>query len=94
VTPGAVGATVLWIIGSVLFSWYVSKFGSYNETYGSLAAVVVLMLWFWLSALIVLLGAEWNAETEHQTRADTTTGDERPLGERGAYVADTVGQQP
>jgi membrane protein len=94
VTPGAVGATVLWIIGSLLFSWYVSNFGSYNETYGSLAAVVVLMLWFWVSALIVLLGAEWNAETEHQTGTDTTTGDERPLGERGAYVADTVGEQP
>jgi membrane protein len=94
VTPGAVGATVLWIIGSLLFSWYVSNFGSYNETYGSIAAVVVLMLWFWVSALIVLLGAEWNAETEHQTEHDTTTGRERPLGERGAYVADTVGEQP
>jgi membrane protein len=94
VTPGAVGATVLWIIGSLLFSWYVSSFGSYNETYGSLAAVVVLMLWFWVSALIVLLGAEWNAETEHQTEKDTTSGRERPLGQRGAYVADTVGEQP
>jgi membrane protein len=94
VTPGAVGATVLWIIGSLLFSWYVSSFGSYNETYGSLAAVVVLMLWFWVSALIVLIGAEWNAETEHQTERDTTTGAERPLGQRGAYVADTVGKQP
>ena len=94
VTPGAVGATALWIIGSVLFSWYVSSFGSYNETYGSLAAVVVLMMWFWVSAYIVLLGAEWNAESEHQTERDTTTGRERPLGERGAYVADTVGEQP
>ena len=94
VSWGAVVATVLWLIGSVLFSWYVSNFGSYNETYGSIGAVVVLMMWFWVSALIVLLGAELNAEMEHQTEHDTTRGDERRIGERGAYVADTVGEQP
>jgi membrane protein len=94
VSWGAVLATVLWLIGSALFSWYVSKFGSYNETYGSLGAVAVLMMWFWLSALIVLLGAELNAEMEHQTERDTTRGPAEPLGERGAYVADTVGGRP
>jgi membrane protein len=94
VSWGAVVATVLWLIGSALFSWYVSNFGSYNETYGSIGAVAVLMMWFWLSALIVLLGAELNAEMEHQTGRDTTRGAEEPMGERGAYVADTVGERP
>jgi membrane protein len=94
VTWGAVLATVLWLLGSALFSWYVANFGAYNETYGSIGAVAVLMMWFWLSALIVLLGAELNAEMEHQTSRDTTRGPERPMGERGAYVADTLGEQP
>ena len=94
VSWGAVLATVLWLVGSALFSWYVANFGSYNETYGSIGAVAVLMMWFWLSALFVLLGAELNAEMEHQTGRDTTRGPERPMGERGAYVADTVGEQP
>jgi membrane protein len=94
VSPGAVVATVLWLIASGLFSWYVSSFGNYNETYGSLGAVAVLMMWFWLSALIVLLGAELNAEMEHQTERDTTRGGEKPVGRRGAYVADTVGEKP
>jgi membrane protein len=94
VSWGAVVATVLWLIASGLFSWYVSNFGSYNETYGSLGAVAVLMMWLWLSALIVLLGAELNAEMEHQTERDTTRGGEQPVGRRGAYVADTVGEKP
>ena len=94
VSWGAVLATVLWLTGSALFSWYVANFGAYNETYGSIGAVAVLMMWFWLSALIVLLGAELNAEMEHQTGRDTTRGPERPMGERGAYVADTLGEQP
>ena len=94
VSWGAVLATVLWLIGSALFSWYVANFGSYNETYGSIGAVVVLMMWFWLSALIVLLGAELNAEMEHQTERDTTSGTPQPLGQRGAYVADNVGEVP
>jgi membrane protein len=80
--------------GSLLFSWYVSNFGSYNQTYGSVGAVIVLMMWFWLSACIVLAGAELNAEMEHQTERDTTSGERRPRGRRGAYVADTVGEQP
>lgn len=88
---GAVAAAVLWLIGSALFSLYVSNFGSYNETFGSVAAVIVLMMWFYLSTYSVLLGGELNAELEHQTARDTTTGEPQPLGRRGARVADTVG---
>jgi membrane protein len=94
VSPGAVIATVLWLIGSIAFSIYVRNFGSYNETYGSLGAVVILLMWFWLSAFIVLLGAEVNCEIERQTERDTTTGRPKPRGQRGAYAADTVGEQP
>jgi membrane protein len=94
VSWGAAIATVLWLIGSALFSIYVQNFGSYNETYGALGAVVILLMWFWLSAFIVLAGAELNAEMEHQTARDTTRGPARPMGERGAQVADTVGASP
>ena len=87
-------ATALWVLGSVAFSLYVRNFGSYHETYGSLGAVIILLLWFWLSAYIVLLGAELNSEMEHQTAEDTTAGPPRPLGERGARMADTVGRTP
>lgn len=87
-------ATALWIVASIGFSLYVCHFGSYTETYGSLGAVVVLLMWFWLSAFIVLRGGELNAETEHQTACDTTTGAPRPMGERGAHVADTLGTVP
>lgn len=93
VTWGSVFATAVWLAGSILFSVYVSNFGSYNETYGSMGAVIVLLLWFWLSSFVVLVGAELNAEIERQTRHDTTIGETRPLGERGAYVADTVGER-
>ncbi|WP_133366130.1 YihY/virulence factor BrkB family protein [Qipengyuania sediminis] len=92
VTPGSLLATVLWIAGSGLFSIYASNFGSYNETYGTLGGVVVLLTWLWLSAFIVLLGAEVNAEIEHQTARDTTVGADRPLGARGAAMADSVGE--
>lgn len=88
ITPGAIVATVLWIIGSVAFSFYVQNFASYNKTFGSLGAVVVLLMWFYLTSFIVCLGAELNAELEHQTARDSTTGQEQPLGKRGAYVAD------
>ncbi|HUQ52463.1 MAG TPA: YihY/virulence factor BrkB family protein [Gammaproteobacteria bacterium] len=67
--PGAIVATVLWLVASALFSWYVSSFGSYNETYGSVAAIAVLMMWFWLSTYAVLLGGEINAELERSPRA-------------------------
>lgn len=93
VSWGAVLATVLWILGSIAFSIYVRNFGSYNETYGSLGAVVILLMWFWLSGFIVLLGAELNAEMEHQTAQDTTKGPSAPQGQRGARMADTVGEK-
>jgi membrane protein len=94
VSWGAVVALVLWLLGSVGFSWYVDNFGKYNQTYGALAAVIILLLWLYLSAFAVLLGAELDAETERQTARDTTTGPERPLGERDAEVADTLGESP
>jgi membrane protein len=75
----------------LLFSWYLSNFANYNATYGSLGAVIGLMTWMWLSAIVVLLGAELNAEIEHQTARDSTVGTEKPLGMRGAVMADTVG---
>jgi membrane protein len=89
-SPGAIIATVLWVLGSGLFSLYVNNFGSYNKTYGALAGVVVLMLWLYLTSYIVLLGAEINAESERQTRADTTRGASAPMGERGAAAADEL----
>lgn len=90
--PGAVLASVVWVVASLGFSIYTSNFGNYNETYGALATVVVVMLWLYLSAYAVILGAEVNAELERQTVVDTTVGPERPLGERGAHVADTLGR--
>lgn len=89
-TWGSVIATILWLAGSALFSAYVDNFGSYAKTYGSLASVVILMLWFFLTVFIVLLGAEINSEMEHQTAVDTTTGTDDPMGERGAFHADHV----
>jgi membrane protein len=90
VSWGAGIATLLWIGGSLLFSWYVNNFGSYDETYGSFAAIVILMLWFFLTAYIIILGAEINSEMEHQTRKDTTTGEDEPMGQRNAFHADNV----
>jgi membrane protein len=94
VTPGAILATVVWIVASLGFSFYVTRFAGYNETFGSLGAVVVLLMWLYLSAYIVCLGAELNAELEHQTQRDSTKGPARPLGRRGAYVADHVPDSP
>ena len=91
VTPGSLVAAVLWIAASMLFSWYVSSFGNYNETYGSLGAVIGFMTWIWLSSIVILMGAEINAEMEHQTAMDTTDGARKPMGARGATMADTVG---
>jgi membrane protein len=87
---GSIVATVLWIIGSVGFSLYVNNFGSYGKTYGALAGVVVLLLWLWLTSLIVLVGAEINSETEQQTMKDTTQGPPKPMGERRAVKADSM----
>ncbi|TDR93244.1 YihY/virulence factor BrkB family protein [Enterovirga rhinocerotis] len=90
-SPGAIFATLGWMGVSMLFSWYVANFGSYNETYGSLGAVIGFMTWMWLSATVVLVGAEISAETEHQTARDTTDGPPRPIGKRGARMADSIG---
>lgn len=92
VTWGAVIATIIWLIGSAGFSYYVNNFGNYNKTYGALAGVIVLNLWLFLTNFTVLLGAEINSEMEHQTRKDTTTGPSRPLGQRDATKADQVGE--
>jgi membrane protein len=88
---GSLFATIAWLAASALFSWYAANFGSYNRTYGSLGAAVGLMTWLWISSIVVLLGAELNAEMEHQTAKDTTTGRPKPIGRRGAHMADTVG---
>jgi membrane protein len=82
-------SAVFWLIGSAGFSFYVENFASYNETYGSLGAAIGFMTWIWISAAIVLAGAELDAEMERQTGRDTTTGPEQPMGSRGATVADT-----
>jgi membrane protein len=92
VSWGAVAAAVLWVAGSALFSLYVSNFGNYNATYGSLAAIVILITWLLLGAYSILLGAEINAELERQTAEDTTVEEPEPMGRRGAYAADTVGE--
>jgi membrane protein len=90
VSWGGAFAAVAWVVGSAAFSWYVSNFGSYNKTYGSLGAVVGFMTWIWISTIIVLVGGELNAEMEHQTARDTTTGPEVEPGRRGAVKADRV----
>jgi len=93
-SAGAVLATVLIVAATLGFGFYVSNFGSYNATYGSLGAVIVLLTWLNLSAYILLFGAELNAELEHQTRRDTTEGPARAEGRRGAEMADTLGETP
>jgi len=91
VTPGSFIAATLWLLGSALFSMYVRNWGSYGRVYGALGGVVVLVLWFYLSGYIIVLGAEINAELERQTAKDTTSGAPKPQGARGARSADTVG---
>ena len=91
VTWGSALATVLWVAASVLFSWYVANFGSYNKTYGSLGAIIGFMTWIWISIIVFLLGAKLDAEMEHQTARDTTIGQPKPLGTRGARMANTIG---
>lgn len=94
VSVGAVIATAAWIVASIGFTIYVQNFSNFNETYGAIGSVIVLILWFYISALVVLVGAEINAEMEHQTEVDSTVGEDKPMGERGAYVADTLGAEP
>jgi membrane protein len=92
ITVGSIFAMLFWLGGSALFSWYLSNFADYDATYGSLGAAIGLMMWLWLSVIVILVGGELNAEIEHQTARDTTIGGEKPLGARGAVMADTVGQ--
>jgi membrane protein len=91
VTPGGLMAAVLWLVISMLFSWYVANSGSYNETYGLLGALIGLTTWIRSSGIVVRLGTEINAEIEHQTTKDTTVGPPKPVGRRGATMADTLG---
>lgn len=90
-SPGAVLACALWLAGSSGFSLYVQSFGNYNETFGALAGVVILLTWLWLSAFVVLMGALFDAEVEAQTARDSTIGSQKPMGERGAHKADYLG---
>jgi membrane protein len=94
VTWGSGVATVLWIVASIGFSIYANSFGNYNKTYGALAGVIILMFWLYLTAVIVLVGAELNTEMELQTARDTTKGPEQPMGERGGHAADHVAESP
>jgi membrane protein len=91
VSPGALFAAAGWLIASILFSWYVANFEDYNKTYGTVGAVIGLLTWMWLSATIVLVGAELNSEAERQTYHDTTKGPPMPIGLRGADAADRKG---
>jgi len=93
-SPGALIATVLWVLGSIGFSLYVNNFGSYNKTYGTLAGVIVFLLWLYLTSYIILLAAEINAESEKQTAVDTTVGEPLPIGQRDAVAADTLAEPP
>ena len=88
VTPGALFATVLWVAFSYGFSFYLQSFATFNKTYGSVVGIIILLIWFYTSALIILLGAELNSSMELQTKKDSTRGEDKPLGERGAFVAD------
>ena len=92
VTWGSIVGALLWMATSMLFSWYVATFDTYNKIYGSLGAGVGFMIWLWISAVVVLLGGELNAQMEHQTARDTTEGGSKPLGSRGAMMADHVGE--
>ncbi|MGO4123388.1 YihY/virulence factor BrkB family protein [Inquilinus sp. YAF38] len=89
---GSALAALVWMGGSMLFSWYVARFGNYDATYGSLGAVVGFLTWIWLSTVVFLIGAELNAETEHQTARDSTVDGDKPMGQRGAKMADTLGK--
>jgi membrane protein len=92
VTWGSAFAAIAWLAFSAIFSFYAAHFGSFNKTYGSLGAVIGLMTWMWLSVAMILIGGKLNAETEHQTARDSTDEGGKPLGRRGAKMADTVGE--
>lgn len=91
-SPGSIFASIGWVVASVGFTLYVANFASYNESFGALAGVIILLLWLWLTSFVVLIGGQLNAEIEHQTKVDTTIGAPKPMGKRGATMADTVGE--
>jgi membrane protein len=91
VTWGSAIAATLWLGTSALFAIYVQAFANYGKTYGALGGVIALLMWFYLSSVIIVLGAQINAEMERQTKVDTTEGSPVPMGQRGAYAADTIG---
>lgn len=92
ISVGSVLATIVWLAGSALLSYYLANYANYDATYGSLGAAIGLMMWMWMSTIVVLFGAELNAEIEHQTAKDTTEGGGKPMGDRGARMADTLGE--
>lgn len=91
-TLGSAVAAAGWIVASILLSWYLSNFADYNETYGSLGAVIGLMVWFWISAQAILIGAEIDAELQRQTAEDTTVGRDGSMDRRGAKMPDEIGR--
>lgn len=93
ISPGSIFGVLGITIVSVVFSWYAANFANYNATYGSLGALIGMLTWMWISLTIVILGGAVNSEIEHQTSADSTIGPDQPIGDRGAYVADSVGDR-
>ena len=91
---GAVLAVVLWALVSVGFSYYVANFGNYNQVYGSIGAVIAMLIWLWISSFLVLLGASLNAQIELRTKTDSTVGRPKPMGKRGAFMADHLVDVP
>ena len=91
VTWGSAFATITWLIMSIAFTTYLDRIANFNATYGALAAPIGFLFWVWLSIIVIILGGEINGEMEHQTAVDTTTGPDRPMGKRGAVMADTLG---
>ena len=91
-TVGSIFAAAAWLGSSALLSWYLANFAHYDAAYGSLGAGIGLMMWMWVSSIVILFGAQLNSEIEHQTAKDSTVERDRPLGARGAVMADTVGE--
>ena len=91
-TVGSIFAAALWLGASALLSWYMANYAHYDATYGSLGAAIGLMVWMWVSSVVILFGAQLNSEIEHQTAKDSTVGPDKPLGARGAVMADTIGE--
>ena len=93
ISVGSIAGTVTWIIGSAALSYYLANYAGYDDTYGSLGAAIGLMMWMWMSTIVVLFGAELNSEIEHQTAEDSTGDGNKPMGTRGAQAADTIGRK-